>query len=203
MKIITGIIALALFSGCTYLNDQHYNDVVNVDSNVKRLQANDQKLEQEIRSLKASLGLMNVSMEKEVEAETVAIEQISNESIQVTMQQEMLFKSGSSKISTTGRALLKHFAEGIRTAPESARVRIVGHTDSYPVGSELRAKYTDNWELSAARAAAVARALIWGENISQNRFHIEASGAIAPVADNTSEEGRAKNRRIELYLEDI
>lgn len=202
MKIITGIIALALLSGC-YINEKHYNDVVNIESNLNKQKAADQKLEQEIRSLKASLGLMNVSMEEEVEAETVAIQQLSPESIQVTMQQEMLFKSGSSKISTTGRELLKRFAEGVRTAPESARVRIVGHTDSYPVGSELRAKYTDNWELSAARAAAVARALIWGENISQNRFHIEASGAISPVADNASEEGRAKNRRIELYLEDI
>jgi len=204
MRILIAFLTMFMLSGCyPLLTEGHYNTVETVPGEIKSLKKSDEQMKEDIRQIKDALGMMKTGMKQQITEKTASVEQLSPETIQVTLQQKMLFKSGSSTISAEGRKLLSHFAEGVRNAPEAARVRVVGHTDANPIGSELRARYTDNWELSAARAAAVARALIWGENINPNRFHIEAGGAIAPVADNNSEEGRAQNRRIELFLENI
>ena len=204
MRIIIAFLTMVMISGCwPILGERDYNSVGRMPGEVEKLKQSDEQLREDIRSIKDAMDMMEQGMHKQISDNTASVAQVSPKSIQVTLQQQLLFESGSSKISPDGRELLKHFAEGVRNGPSSTKIRIVGHTDNLPIGRQLRARYTDNWELSAVRAAAVARALIWGENISQNRFHIEASGAIAPVADNTSEEGRTQNRRIELYLEDI
>jgi len=204
MKVLITLIAAVMLTGCyPMLTEGHYNTVESVPGEIKSLKQSDEQMKEDIRQIKDALGMMKTGMKQQINEDTVSVEQVSPVTIQVTLQQHMLFESGSSKISAEGRKLLQHFAEGARQAPEAAQIRVVGHTDANPVGAKLRARYTDNWELSAARAAAVARALIWGESISPDRFHIEASGAIAPVADNSSEEGRAQNRRIEIFLENI
>ncbi|MFQ5582233.1 MAG: flagellar motor protein MotB, partial [Mariprofundaceae bacterium] len=108
---------------------------------------------------------------------------------------------GSIAISSTGRQALARLAEGLRKSPDNSRIRIVGHTDAWPVGETLRARFTDNWELSAARAAAVARVLVWGEDIPETRIQVEGRAHTKPVAKNDSAKGRAKNRRIEVFVE--
>ncbi len=204
MKVLITILATLMLAGCYPVHsEKHYNDIERMPGEIKSLQKSDEQMKEDIRQIKDALGMMKSGMQQQISEKTVSVEQVSPETIQVTMQQQILFESGSNKISSSGRELLKHFAAGAHKAPASARIRVAGHTDAYPIGAKLKTKYVDNWELSAARAAAVVRALIWGENIDPNRLHVEASGAIAPVADNSSAEGRAKNRRIEIFLENI
>ncbi|MDQ6956105.1 MAG: OmpA family protein, partial [Mariprofundaceae bacterium] len=142
------------------------------------------------------------NMHSEISNESVAIAQPTATSIQVVLQQQLMFDSGSSDISGTGREALVKFSDALRHAPEDATIRIIGHSDNRPVGAELKTAFTDNWGLSAARAAAVARFFVWGAHINPNRIHIEASAGTQPVADNATEEGRAQNRRIELFVEE-
>jgi len=194
MKIIAGALVL-LLAACSTVNEKK------LDSNLAQLKEQNQQMKQEIRSLKATLEQLDASLKEEIAARNVAVQQVSPASIQVTMQQQLLFDVGSIAISRSGRRTLARVAEGLRKSPENSRIRIVGHTDSWPVGEKLRNRFTDNWELSAARAAAVARVLIWGEGIAEKRLRIEGLAHIQPVAENNTAEGRARNRRIEIFVE--
>jgi chemotaxis protein MotB len=80
------------------------------------------------------------------------------------------------------------------------KLRIVGHTDSVPIGEELRWKYPSNWELSAHRAAAVVRFL--QNQCRVDPEHMEAVGRSCyhPVSSNKTPRGRARNRRVEIVI---
>ncbi|MDQ6953989.1 MAG: OmpA family protein [Mariprofundaceae bacterium] len=202
MKItVISIMVMFFLSACHTLNQEHYDSIVATPGEIKSLQQSNKKVQQDILSIKDSLSRMQHSMKQEINRLSVNISQPTSTSIQIVLQQQLLFDSGSSLISVSGRKALSKFATALEHAPASAKVRIVGHTDNQPVGATLKGTFTDNWELSADRAAAVARYLVWGEKISPNRLHIEGSAGTQAVADNATKEGRAKNRRIELFIE--
>jgi len=200
--MMTAFITMFLLSGCYTLNEEHYNSVVETPAKVEQLKKSDEQMKQDIRLLKEAVSRLKNNMTTEIHNEAAAVIQPTETSVKVTLQQSLLFDSGSSDISGLGREALVKFAEAIAHASSSANIRIIGHTDSQPVGTLLRASYTDNWELSAARAAAVARFLVWGANIEANRIHIEGSAGTQPIASNDTEKGRAQNRRIELLVQE-
>jgi len=88
--------------------------------------------------------------------------------------------------------------EILKTVNDKA-VRIEGHTDDIPIKGSLTGRYPTNWELSAARAINVARYL-QKQAISPANLSAAGYGEFKPVADNSTVEGRAKNRRIEIVL---
>jgi chemotaxis protein MotB len=77
-------------------------------------------------------------------------------------------------------------------------VVVAGHTDNVPVSPG--GLYSSNWDLSSARAAAVAHAMTELLGVPESRVEIEAHADTQPVADNATEEGRRKNRRIEILM---
>jgi len=115
---------------------------------------------------------------------------------QVTISE--LFDSGRAEVKPGGLVVLGKVIEILRTVTDKA-VRIEGHTDNVPITAALAQRYPSNWELSAARAITVARYLqkqaLDPANLSATGF-----GEYKPVADNSTVEGRAKNRRIEIVL---
>lgn len=78
------------------------------------------------------------------------------------------------------------------------RITLEGHTDTTPISTRA---FASNWELSAARAAAVAR-LFETEGVAGSRLTAQGFGANRPVADNDTPEGRARNRRVMAILKD-
>ena len=114
---------------------------------------------------------------------------------------DTLFPSGSAALSTEGREGLRPIAEAIvqltTEIPDDLEwiIRIDGHTDPRPI----RTTYASNWHLSAARAISVVN---WFEDLGvpSNRLVAAGFGEHQPVADGTSEEAYARNRRIELKL---
>ncbi|MFC1662096.1 flagellar motor protein MotB [Gemmatimonadota bacterium] len=74
-------------------------------------------------------------------------------------------------------------------------VVVSGHADNQPIRSGL---FGSNWELSAARAAGVARSLV-ADGHSPDLVRVESYGEFKPIADNATVEGRAKNRWVELF----
>jgi chemotaxis protein MotB len=112
-----------------------------------------------------------------------------------------LFPSASIVIDQPGRNMLGKVASSLRQAPDSS-IRIIGHTDLLPITrADLKQRFTDNWELSAARSAAVARIFVWGEDINKERVHVIGRSHAEPVSDNNTPEGRSMNRRIEIFVE--
>ena len=123
--------------------------------------------------------------------ESVSI-QSDGEGVYLRMETGALFPSGSAKLQPRGLAALTELAEV--TSGISVRVVVSGHTDNEPM---VGGAFQSNWELSAARAAGVARTLVlYGQD--PLRVRAESYGEYRPIADNATAEGRALNRRVEL-----
>lgn len=80
-------------------------------------------------------------------------------------------------------------------------IRVIGHADNQPLGGRIKRQYGDNTELSRARASSVADYLRQKLKLTDEQLQVVAMGARQPLADNRTEEGRALNRRVELYVE--
>jgi chemotaxis protein MotB len=114
--------------------------------------------------------------------------------IRITLRDELLFRSGSAKITEEGHRLLNTLAAVIR--PMQRHVRIEGHTDDRPI-STLR--YPSNWELSTARAVNVLTYLLQGD-LDPVLLSAAGYGSCRPRVPNDSQDNRALNRRVEIIL---
>lgn len=113
------------------------------------------------------------------------------QAIKVTFDSGILFATGKSDLSASSKEALTRFANSLKTTSETD-VTIYGHTDN--TGSRAI-----NEQLSNERAEAVAKFLI-GNGIHGERLTIAGKAYDEPVADNSTVEGRAKNRRVEIYI---
>ncbi len=113
----------------------------------------------------------------------------------VEMPAAVLFESGSAELSPEGADTVTKVAKVLRSVPRH-RFLVGGHTDNVPAVKT----YKSNWELSAARAVRVTETLT-SHGVSANRLVIAGYSEYDPVATNTKEAGRQKNRRIEIILE--
>ena len=113
----------------------------------------------------------------------------------ITISDIILFGPGEVKLSPGGLDMMKKVAQVL--AQFHYPIKIVGHTDTSPIKTE---KFPSNWELSSNRACDVVRFLI--ENgIKPEYLTAEGKAEFQPVATNTTEVGRAKNRRVEIIYE--
>lgn len=124
------------------------------------------------------------------EVETVT-DQNNLQAIKVTFSDGILFQTGKSDLSTSSIISLTKFAGSLSQNPQTD-VTIYGHTDN--TGSRAV-----NERLSLERANAVENFLV-GQGITRNRMNAEGLAYDVPVADNSSVEGRAKNRRVEIFI---
>ena len=119
--------------------------------------------------------------------------------LKVRVKGEALFVSGSTKLNPGAVPLLDGVASVLRKTKFGARVE--GHSDNVPMKpSSLKSAYINNWELSSARAAAVVRYLIF-KKVDPSQLSAVGYADIVPVVSNETSEGRAKNRRVEFYLD--
>jgi chemotaxis protein MotB len=118
-----------------------------------------------------------------------------NGKVYVSLQENLLFPSGSAVVNPKGKEALGKLAQVLNTNPDIS-VLIEGHTDSVPI----RGKYEDNWALSVARATAIVRILTSTYNVDPTRVTASGRSKYEPVDDNTTPEGRQHNRRTEIIL---
>lgn len=118
-----------------------------------------------------------------------------NGKVYVSLSENLLFPSGSAVVNEKGKEALGKLAEVLNGSPDIS-VNIEGHTDSIPI----RVKYQDNWALSTARAASIVRILVNDYKVDPVRVIASGHSQYDPVDTNSTEEGRAKNRRTEIIL---
>ncbi|MHB9027364.1 MAG: OmpA/MotB family protein [Candidatus Latescibacterota bacterium] len=116
--------------------------------------------------------------------------------IHVTIGDPALFESGRAEIKPDILPVLTKLVEVINTGEEN--IRVEGHTDNIPIHTGL---YEDNWELSIARAMSVIRYVRSRGVVDPRRLRPVGCGEFHPVASNESAEGRALNRRVEIYID--
>lgn len=110
----------------------------------------------------------------------------------------VLFALNSAQLQPEGREVLKTLIEPLSAYLKSRNeiLMVSGYTDDQQVREGNR-RFADNWDLSAQRALTVTRALI-DEGVPSSAVFAAAFGSEQPVASNTDEEGRSKNRRVEI-----
>ncbi len=118
--------------------------------------------------------------------------------LQLNIVDRLLFDAGSAQIKEGGLEAIDRIASAIKGQPGQA-VRVEGHTDNVPISGNLARYYSTNWELSSARAIAVVRRLE-AQGVSPGRLSAAGYSFHRPAADNGTDEGRARNRRIEILM---
>ena len=138
---------------------------------------------------------LETALKAEVDQGRVALRRL-RDGVVVEMANKVLFPSGSAELNEVGKKTLQAVAGAVRNLTDR-RVRIEGHTDNVPVGKDL--PYASNWELSAARAITVTK-FMQENGVSPSNMSAEARSEYAPIAPNSDDAGKSRNRRIEIYL---
>ena len=118
-----------------------------------------------------------------------------NGKVYVSLQESLLFPSGSAVVNQKGREALGTLAQVLNANPD-INVVVEGHTDSIPI----HGKYEDNWALSVARATAIVRILTDAYKVDPTRVTASGRSKFEPVDTNTTSDGRQHNRRTEIIL---
>lgn len=214
LVFLFGIAALA---GC--VSDQDYQaattEVSNQDETIRKLREENERLRAANANLQNQYDLAQVELNRlraadgirgEIDSLRPRLENLgSNVTITergdgtaLTVEGSVLFKTGSDDISDGGRKILLEIADKIR--PLQNRIRVEGHTDNVPVSVTIAKYPKGNLQLSGNRALNVADFLIGQGQVERARMCFAGYGAERPVADNGSDDGRSKNRRVEIVI---
>ncbi len=121
---------------------------------------------------------------------------IKDGNVYVSLEEKLLFKSGSDVVDPKGKEALKTLAN-VLNSTKDVTVMIEGHTDNVPIKTK---QFKDNWDLSTARATSILRILTTDYGFDSNRITASGRGQFHPVKTNETAEGRASNRRTEIIL---
>jgi len=153
-------------------------------------------------SAKESADMAQLEREVEAEAKSLGVaDKVSTVPVErglaiEILNDNMLFESGEARIKPDGLALLDRLAPILLKRGAANGIEVEGHTDAMPING---AQYPSNWELSTARASAVVRALI-AMNLPASKMSAVGRAHLHPTSTNTTPEGRARNRRVDLVL---
>ncbi|NNK54720.1 MAG: OmpA family protein [Flavobacteriaceae bacterium] len=117
--------------------------------------------------------------------------------VYVSMENKLLFDSGSWAVNSRGSEAVVQLGKVLAQNKEIA-VLIEGHTDNVSYGGS--GNITDNWDLSTKRATAIVNILTQNSGIPKDNLTAAGRGEYAPLAPNSTADGRSKNRRIEVIL---
>lgn len=122
---------------------------------------------------------------------------VRNGKVYVSLSEQLLFKSGSTKVDPKGLEALSKLAVALKDQPD-VNVLIEGHTDDVPVARGT-VGMKDNWDLSVLRATEIAR-ILSGAGVAPERVTASGHSKYVPVVQNSNPENRQQNRRTEIIL---
>ena len=149
----------------------------------------EEQLQDQLQKLKADLR-------SEIQQGLANVEKVGDQ-ILISLSAQGSFRSGFAELQTGFLPTLRSVGESISTA--TGKVTISGHTDDVPIAFSDR--FDSNWDLSAARAAAVADYFFNTTEIDDQRVSVFGYADTKPVASNQTPQGRSENRRIEILID--
>ena len=159
----------------------------------------------------------------ELQSENIQVDRVTK-GVKITISSGQLFPSAESELrqevlpvlNQIGTLIKKSKIVSIQNDPEfkqffdaiernnkklNIEIRTEGHTDNLPLPQELTSKWKSNWELSTARALNVVELLSEFSQLPEDKFSAMGYGEFRPTRKNDTPEGRARNRRVEIYLD--
>ena len=149
------------------------------------------------QSLKDAEKIKTVIQNKKLD-EAVKVE-VTEKGIAIMLRDPVGFASGSADLKDQGKDILKDISDVIKNNSD-LKVRVEGHTDDVPIHSN---RYRSNWELSSARSLSVVQLLSGQTGIQPQNMSAVGYGEYRPIVPNNSPESRAKNRRIQIFVDYI
>ncbi|QFT90760.1 Motility protein B [Bacillus sp. THAF10] len=121
---------------------------------------------------------------------------LSDEGLLLLIRDNVLFSSGSDQVRNEDLGIANEISRLLEINPPR-NIIISGHTDNVPIGN---ADFESNWELSVMRAINFMKILLANDNLDPQWFSAKGFGEHQPVAPNTTEQGKAQNRRVEILI---
>ncbi|MDR1829733.1 MAG: flagellar motor protein MotB [Candidatus Fibromonas sp.] len=122
---------------------------------------------------------------------------VTEKGIAIMLRDPVGFASGLADLKDQGKEILQDISEVVKSNPD-LKVRVEGHTDNVPINSQ---RYRNNWELSSARSLSVVQLFSSQTGIKPENMSAVGYGEYRPIAPNTTPEERAKNRRIQIFVD--
>lgn len=181
---------VSVFQASTASNsDIERTDKTNTTSNPRTYElAQLDELKEEVNQYIKKNGL-----EDEIEAT------INSSGLVLTIQDRALFNLGQATLDADARNVARNIS-GILEKAGAREFVISGHTDNIPINT---AQFPSNWELSSARATAFMRGLLANDALNPRQFTLASYGEYRPIASNDTDEGRSKNRRVEVLIKPL
>ncbi|MFT5362197.1 MAG: chemotaxis protein MotB [Porticoccaceae bacterium] len=196
------VLSLAALGYLFNLNTKLSQEVERVSNqpsaSLTTLQQEVDQYREQVDSLESVRVDLEQQLQQAIEQGKASVSSDSNE-ININLMGSILFTPADGHLTKDGASLLRSLGQSLNDAADSM-IHVIGHTDNWPIGSNLRDKYPSNWELAATRAISVSKYLKEEVNIDPSRIYAISAAQYQPVADNESVEGRAQNRRIEIKL---
>ena len=137
------------------------------------------------------------SLKNQTHVEIIQLKELTNGDLVLTLPDTVLFRSGESALLPEARPFIQAISEVLIELDR--HVRVEGHTDNVPIAT---VKFPSNWELSATRAVAVVRALSEQYGVPTNHLTAVGHADSRSLTDNLTPESRAKNRRVEIVVQE-
>lgn len=145
-------------------------------------------------SLREPFLRLNKELKQQIDAGAIRL-QLDQRGLVISLQEKAFFPSGDDAIYAQAYPSIEQLAKTISKL--SNPIRLEGHTDSVPIHT---ARFKNNWELSTARSIALLQLFEERFGLDSSRFAVAGYAQTMPIAANDTEEGRAKNRRVEIVI---
>jgi len=205
---LVSVLSFAMLSGCTdykkkydYLNVEHQNLKGLYDRKVADNQQMADRISQDqqtIDELNRQIQQLNKTPAQASgfgEGYDVKFDPAAG-TITVTLPNTLLFDSGKATLKNATIKELDHILSVLKQKYPEKEIDVVGHTDTDPI---KKSSWKDNWELSAQRALSVARYLT-DHGVAEKLVEASGCGSFRPIGPNTTVDGKAKNRRVEIVV---
>ncbi len=182
------------------LNDRE-NKLNELKEDLKVKQARVDELESVLRSVDSTVNRLKTAVSKALMGyENNGLSVFQKEGrVYVSMDEQLLFASGSTMIEKKGANALKELSQ-VLGANKDINIVVEGHTDNVPISGTLPSGARDNWELSVLRATSVVKIILNDKSIDPSRLTASGKGPYRPIDSANTAEARKKNRRTEIIL---
>lgn len=178
------------------INREQAATIHSMSQELKRLNSELEEVMASRSDFEKAKASVEMKMQKEMAEGDLSVD-LDSRGLVVTVLDRVLFDSGRTEFQTSALAALDKLAQILQSELAGNMIYVEGHTDNVPIRMSA---WRSNWELSMARAAEVVHYFIDAGHLNPKRLAATGYGEFHPVAENTTPEGKAKNRRVEIVI---